>query len=137
MYSPIGCSVRIDDSEQEIRGTIPDGSTFYLAPNQFRVSIASGAAIDAGLTSVDVTKVGVAENVALYAALQAYENAMQNYINAIQAAITPLLAVIEPPPLFGPLTLTLNATFAALGIAQTNAVNPLLASSSVLRASPT
>lgn len=93
-------------------------------------------------TSLDVVGSGSAENVALYAMLQAYESAMQTYVTAVQAALLAILPValagVEPPPPAppGPLTSALTAAFTALTIAQTNATNAALASSSVLRASP-
>jgi hypothetical protein len=86
--------------------------------------------------TVDVVRAGIAENVALYAALQAYMTAQHAWIVLAQPTILAYLTVIEPNPM-GPLHLAFEAAFTAEGIAYNAASNPALASSAVLRASPT
>jgi hypothetical protein len=138
VYAPSGIRIRLDDSEQAIEQSIPGGTKHYVSSDLIFAAIANGTKVEIGLSTVDVTKLGIAEPVALYAALQAYENAMQTWVIAAQAALLPFLLTIEPPPLpVKPLTTALTAAFTALGIAQSNASNSLLASSAVLRASPT
>lgn len=132
IHSPIGVRLHFDDSEQQMTCTIPEGSTFYLAPNQFRVSIASGTAIDAGLSSVDVTKLGVAEPVALYGRLQTLAFTLNAYVVAAHV----ILVKIPVPPTVPELA-ALNTAYTAFLNAVIAEMNPLLASSSVLRASPT
>lgn len=136
IYAPSGIRIRFDDSEQIITHKIPGGTTQSLAVDNFFVALNAGTKIDLDDSTFDVTKLGSAESVALYAMLQAYINADYVWTTAANAALLVLLAPIEPGPI-KPLTTALNVAFALLGTAQGNAVNPLLASSAVLRASPT
>jgi hypothetical protein len=141
VYAPSGIRIRLDDSEQAIEQSIPGGTKHYVSSDLIFASIASGTKVEIGLSTVDVTKLGIAEPVALYAVLQAYENAMQTWVVAVQTALTTMLPLVIPAeipsPLPGPLTTALLDALAALIVAQTNATNPLLAASAVLRASPT
>lgn len=136
IYAPSGIRVRLDDSEEAIEMSIPGGTKRYLGSDLAFTSIANGTKIEMDLSTVDVTKLGTAESVALYAMLQAYEIADYTWVAAAHAALLVLLAPIEPGPV-KPLTAALTAAFAALGTAKNNAINPALASSAVLRASPT
>lgn len=136
IHSPTGLRIRLDDSEQAIEMTTPAGNKQYFSSDLAFTKIANGTLLEIGETTIDATKLGTAENVALYAALKAYIDAQHAWIIAANAALVALLLPLEPGPV-KPLTAALNLALAAEGLAYTNASNPLLASSSVLRASPT
>lgn len=136
IYAPSGIRIRLDDSEEAIEMNIPGGTQQYLGSDLAFTSIASGPKIELDLSTVDVTKLGTAESVALYAVIQTYLTTQHAWIVAAQPALWAWLLAFEPNPA-GPLKAALLAAFTAEGIAYTNASNPLLASSAVLRASPT
>lgn len=136
IYAPSGIRIRLDDSEQAIETSIPGGTKQYLTTDDFFVAMAAGTKIELDNSTFDVTKVGVAQNVALYAALQSYIAAQHAWIAAAQPALMAWLIAFEPSPV-GPLKTALTAAFAAEVAAYTTASNPLLASSAILRASPT
>ncbi len=137
IYGPSGIRIRLDDSEQAIEQSIPGGTKHYVSSDLYFVAMQAGTKIEMDDSTCDVTKLGTAEPVALYERLQAVENAFKAWVDAAQVALAALLVTIEPPPTFGPITIALNTSYTALGISVANATNPLLASSTVLRASPT
>lgn len=144
IYAPSGIRVRLDDSEEAIEMIVPGGTKQYLSSDLAFTSIANGPKIELDTATVDVTKVGTAENVALYATLQAQINALQTYVNLLSSPVigTGILATLIGASVLDPatklaLTSALAAAFATLTTANTNAANPLLTSSAILRASPT
>lgn len=136
IYAPSGIRIRLDESEQAIELNVPGGTQQSIADNSFLVQLASALKLEMDATTCDVTKVGAAQNVALYSAIQSYLTAQHAWIVLAYPTILAYLTIIEPDPL-GPLKAAFSAALSAEGIAYTNASNPLLASSAVLRASPT
>lgn len=55
VFSPSGVRVHLDDSEQSVECTVPGGSTFFLDPNEFRVTLASGASLSLTDTGFEVS----------------------------------------------------------------------------------
>lgn len=123
MYSPAGARVFCDNSENVVTIRASTACTTTFSPSD-----------------VQVEGLGAPEAVALYAVLQAQLNAQQTIIDAMYAAINAMLPILFPgveiPPV-GPLSAPLAAAYLAFVLATTNATNAALASSSVLKASPT
>jgi hypothetical protein len=144
IYAPSGIRIRLDDSEEAIEHKIPGGTTQYLAVDSFFVALNAGTRIELDNSTCDVTKVGVAENVALYARLRTFLDEVQTLLEMIvgdPSSIPPALglatvlnALPPPAPAFA------TALLAQLEVVQTAgtfALDSTVASSAVLRASPT
>ena len=131
IYSPSGIRIRLDDSEQVVETIIPGGTKHYVSADSIFASVASGALLEVGLSHVDVTKLGVAEPVALYGKLQTVAFTLNAYIVAAQV----LLVKIPVPPSVAELG-ALTSAYTAFLTAIFDLMNPALSSSQVLRASP-
>lgn len=55
IYSPSGLKVHLDDSEGTVKCTVPGGSTFYLADDEFSVILAGGARLTLTNTGLEVS----------------------------------------------------------------------------------
>jgi hypothetical protein len=145
IYAPSGIRIRLDDSEEAIEHRIPGGTTQYLAVDSFFVALNAGTRIELDNSTCDVTKLGTAENVALYAPIQPL---LQEIVDSLQLLIAgDPMALPTPVPGLGTVIAALPggallsaALVTQLGLVQAAAASALsssIASSSVLRASPT
>lgn len=145
IFAPSGIRIRFDDSEQSIEQRIPGGTAALLTFDGYTVSIANGTMLEMTTSRVDVTKLGAAENVALYAPIQPL---LQEIVDTLQLLIAgdpaalptpvPGLSVVFAALPGGPaLAAALVTQLGTLQASATNALNAAIASSSVLRASPT
>jgi hypothetical protein len=144
IYAPSGIRVRLDDSEEAIEMIVPGGTKQYLSSDLAFTSIANGPKIELDTATVDVTKVGTAENVALYARIRTFLDEVQTLLEIIVGDPTAL-----PDPVPGLATLIAvvpgGVTIASNLVAQLQVVKAAgvfaldenVASSAVLRASPT
>lgn len=150
VYSPCGIRVRLDESEQAIEQIIPGGTKHYVSSDLVFTAIASGTTLEIGLSTIDAKKLGTPESVALYATLQECVTQLQGLVDlicvgqpdAIPAPVPGILptliaASLIPGPLQTVLVAALAASYAQVVAANLAATNPLLASSAILRASPT
>lgn len=126
-------------------GTLTNKPKIVIEVNGARIVVEQGASS----STVDVTGVGVAENVALYSALQQHIIKLQSFIDLLcvgdEAAVPPvpgiLPTLIAASVLDGAtktaLTTALSTMYAQVVTTALAATNPAVASSAVLRASPT
>lgn len=144
IYAPSGIRIRLDDSEEAIEHHIPGGTTQYLAVDSFFVALNAGTRIELDNSTCDVTKLGVAENVALYARIGTFLDEVQTLLELIvgdPSAVPPVpgLATLVgalPPP--GPtISAALVTQLNVVKAAGVFALDSAVASSAVLRASPT
>ena len=144
IHAPSGIRIRLDDSEEAIEQSIPGGTKHFLGSDLFFVSLQAGTKIEMDTSTCDVSKLGTAENVALYARLRTFLDEVETLLEMIvgdPTAVPPalglatLLNALPPPaPTFGAALVAQLQVVKAAGVL---ALDASIASSSVLRASPT
>lgn len=144
IYAPSGIRVRLDDSEEAIEMSIPGGTKRYLGSDLAFTSIANGTKIEMDLSTVDVTKLGTAENVALYARIRTFLDEVQTLLKiivgdptALPTPIPGLATLIAVVPGGAAISSALVAQLQIVKAAGVFALDANVASSAVLRASPT